>query len=202
MKLEGSWFNGREPDEDRYDFDLRGFDSWSGRLSVNPHPMWSAQVSYGFLETPEALEPEISVRRTTASVGHSHPIDRGTWDTTVAWGRNDPDDGPADDGALVETALDLGGWGTTFLRGEVVRKRGHDFGMEGAMEEAPLPVGAVAFGHVHPIVSLGGVEGRLGARAAVNFVDEALSSRYGTDVPLGGMVYLQVVPKAMDPDNH
>jgi hypothetical protein len=38
-----------------------------------------------------------------------------------------------------------------------------------------------------------------GARAAVNLVDEALASRYGTDTPAGGMIYIQVVPKKMDP---
>lgn len=202
-KLEGSWFNGREPDEERYDLDLRGFDSYSARLSVNPHPMWTAQVSYGFLETPEALEPDVSVRRTTASIGHSHPMPMsGSWDTTLVWGRNDPDDGPADDGGLLETAVDLGRFGTTFLRGEVVRKRGHDFGMEGGMEEAAFPVGAVALGHTHPILAVGQIEGRLGARAAVNFVDDALASRYGTDTPFGAMLYLQVAPKAMEPGGH
>lgn len=202
-KLEGSWFNGREPDEDRYDLDLRGFDSYAVRLSVNPHPMWTAQVSHGLLDSPEALEPEVSIRRTTASVGHAHRLSRGgSWDTTLAWGRNDPDDGPADDAALVESSVDLGAWGVTFARGEVVRKRGHDFGMEGGMEDAALPVGAVALGHVHPVLALGDFEGRLGARAAVSFVDEALAPRYGTDTPVGGMVYLQVVPKTMEHDRH
>ncbi len=201
-RLEGSWFNGREPDAERYDMDLGGFDSWSARLSVNPHPMWTVQVSYGFLDSPEALEPDVSVRRTTASIGSSHPIAGGSWDTTLAWGRNDPDGGPPDDGGLVESALDLGHWGTTFVRGEVVRKRGEDFGMEGDMAEAALPVGDIAVGHVHPILAFGDFEGRLGARAAVNFVDDALASRYGTDTPLGGMVYLQVAPKAMEHDGH
>src|SRR5262249_5920402 len=53
VKLEGSWFNGREPDEDRYDFDLRVPDSFSVRLSLNPSANWSGQISYGFLKTPE-----------------------------------------------------------------------------------------------------------------------------------------------------
>ena len=35
-KLEGSWFNGREPDGNRWNLDLRQFDSYSGRLTVNP----------------------------------------------------------------------------------------------------------------------------------------------------------------------
>ena len=36
VKVEGSIFTGREPDEDRYDFDQPRFDSYSGRLSWNP----------------------------------------------------------------------------------------------------------------------------------------------------------------------
>src|SRR5678815_3212932 len=65
VKLEGSWFNGREPDQDRYDLDLRGFDSFSTRLSVMPHPDLSVQASWGWLDSPEALEPDISVQRVT-----------------------------------------------------------------------------------------------------------------------------------------
>jgi hypothetical protein len=33
LKLEGSWFNGREPDEERWDFDFRQPDSVAARLS-------------------------------------------------------------------------------------------------------------------------------------------------------------------------
>src|SRR6476661_3731748 len=38
VKIEGSVFTGREPDEDRYDFDRPRFDSASGRISWNPTP--------------------------------------------------------------------------------------------------------------------------------------------------------------------
>src|SRR5881409_4322961 len=36
IKIEGSIFTGREPDENRYDFDQPEFDSYSGRISWNP----------------------------------------------------------------------------------------------------------------------------------------------------------------------
>src|SRR5262249_24422275 len=55
LKLEASAFNGREPDEDRYDLDLDGFDSFSARLTANPTDEWSLQVSYGRLGGPEQL---------------------------------------------------------------------------------------------------------------------------------------------------
>ena len=87
-KLEGSWFNGREPDEDRYDFDLDSFDSYSGRLTVNPSPRWSLQVSYGYLDSPEALHPDEAVHRYTTSAIHTARWGNGrSWATTAALGR-------------------------------------------------------------------------------------------------------------------
>src|SRR5947208_11035255 len=38
VKLEGSWFNGREPDEDRWNFEVHSLDSFAVRLSANPLP--------------------------------------------------------------------------------------------------------------------------------------------------------------------
>ena len=57
FKLEASAFNGREPDEDRWDIQLGALDSWSFRLSAAPTRNWTAQYSYGRLKDPEALQP-------------------------------------------------------------------------------------------------------------------------------------------------
>jgi len=65
--VEGSIFQGREPDENRWDFmDPGALDSWSTRASFRSGG-WFAQASYGFLEKPERLE-NVDVRRATASV--------------------------------------------------------------------------------------------------------------------------------------
>jgi hypothetical protein len=88
-KLEASWFNGREPDEQRYDLDLRSPDSYATRISVNPTRAWSLQASYAYLDSPEALEPEVSVQRFTASATHAAAIaEQRGWVTTV--GRRSP----------------------------------------------------------------------------------------------------------------
>jgi hypothetical protein len=87
FKLEGSIFNGREPDENRYNFEAHPWNSHSVRLSFAPNKNWSAQVSYGFLRHPEALEPG-DVRRTTASISYNRPFNRGNWATSFIWGRN------------------------------------------------------------------------------------------------------------------
>jgi hypothetical protein len=65
--VEGSVFHGREPDEDRYDIDLGALDSWSFRAWYRPSPQWTFQVSHGFLNQPEQLEPG-NQRRTNGSV--------------------------------------------------------------------------------------------------------------------------------------
>src|SRR5437588_4007531 len=58
FKLEGSVFNGREPDENRYDFDSHKWNSRSARLQFAPNRNWVAQVSYGFLRSPDTQDPE------------------------------------------------------------------------------------------------------------------------------------------------
>src|SRR5205823_6600481 len=52
-KLEGSYFNGREPDENRYDFDPIQLNSYSGRLSFNPSNDLALQLSSGLIKNPE-----------------------------------------------------------------------------------------------------------------------------------------------------
>ena len=68
VKLEGSIFTGREPDENRYDFDQPRFDSYSGRISWNPTRDLALQVSHGYLHSPEAVEPDLNQHRSSASI--------------------------------------------------------------------------------------------------------------------------------------
>ena len=87
LKLEGSVFNGREPDENRYNFEAHPWNSRSLRLSFAPSSNWSLQVSHGLLKDPEAFEPG-DVRRTTASVSYNRKFERGFWASSLIWGRN------------------------------------------------------------------------------------------------------------------
>src|SRR5205085_9578657 len=88
FKLEGSIFNGREPDENRYDFDSHKWNSRSARLWFMPSRDWAMQVSYGFLRSPEAQEPNADIRRATASVQYNRVFNRGNWASSLIWGRN------------------------------------------------------------------------------------------------------------------
>ena len=64
--VEASVFNGREPDEHRWNFDFGALDSVSARVWYRPTAEWEFQVSTGHLVHPEQLEPG-NIERTTAS---------------------------------------------------------------------------------------------------------------------------------------
>ncbi|MGH9337224.1 MAG: hypothetical protein ACRD21_26050, partial [Vicinamibacteria bacterium] len=87
-KIEASVFNGREPDERRWNIEELGLDSYSVRFTANPTPNWSFQASMASLNEPERLHPGIDYLRLSASATYNRPREDGNWQTTVAWGRN------------------------------------------------------------------------------------------------------------------
>src|SRR5436190_1110089 len=100
--LEGSVFNGREPDDHRWDFDFAPLDSFSGRVWYRPTDEWEFQVSSGRLKHPEELEPG-NIVRTTASASWTRLNGAAISAVTMAFGRNDTDHG-ARHALLVEGA--------------------------------------------------------------------------------------------------
>jgi hypothetical protein len=92
LKAEGSLFNGREPDERRYNFEFNPWNSRSLRVTIAPNANWAVQYSYGLLKNPEALEPG-DTHRQTASVQYNRRLERGNLATALIWGRNRSDHG-------------------------------------------------------------------------------------------------------------
>ena len=106
IRLEASGFYGREPDEYRWNIDSGKIDSWSTRFTVNPFPNWSFQYSIGELASPEALFPDESVRRMTASLIYNRPLQDGNWASMALWGRNqNMQDGNVGNSYLLESTL-------------------------------------------------------------------------------------------------
>jgi hypothetical protein len=66
--FEGSIFNGREPDDNRWDIEFGALDSVAGRVWYRPSPELEVQVSSGRLREPEELVAG-DATRTTASIG-------------------------------------------------------------------------------------------------------------------------------------
>jgi hypothetical protein len=74
-KVDASWFNGHEPDENRYDIDPIKLDSYSARVEFNPTREWSISASYGYLKEPESLEPGLGVHRLTGAIQYQKKLD-------------------------------------------------------------------------------------------------------------------------------
>ena len=108
FSIETSVFRGREADEHRYDLDLGALDSWSIRGWVRPTPSWDIQLSHGFLEEPEALEPG-DQRRTSASASWTRLRASGFTAVTAAFGRNRRPFSTLD-AVLAEGTLKRGRW--------------------------------------------------------------------------------------------
>ncbi|MBS0653033.1 MAG: hypothetical protein JSR39_05830 [Verrucomicrobia bacterium] len=84
LKIDTSIFTGREPDQHRWGFDRPRFDSYSARISGNPTDNIAAQISYGYLKSPEQLEPNVNMHRTTASVSYNKAWQMNNWQITAA----------------------------------------------------------------------------------------------------------------------
>src|SRR5687768_1713327 len=89
-KLEGSAFNGREPDENRWDLDLGPpLSSYSGRFTVNPSNRLSVSGSLAHIDGHDPTEPDESMRRGTASMLYSRTLGGSAQlASAVVWGAN------------------------------------------------------------------------------------------------------------------
>jgi hypothetical protein len=198
LKMEGSWFNGREPDEHRYDFDFRRLDSYSARVSVNPSENWSLQISYGYLASPEELEPDQSVHRLTASAAYTTSLgSSGTLATIAVFGRNDPSGEPATSSFLLEANYDTGGRSVVFGRAESLKKTGRDLVLSPDLDGEVFSVSSLLAGYVFRLAETQRLVVGIGARASIDFVDTGLTPFYGTRKPAGYAVFLQLHPPKM-----
>jgi hypothetical protein len=182
-KVEASRFNGREPDQHRYDIETGPVDSTSLRLSWNPSSELSFQASWAHLESPEQLEPDVDQTRWSASAIYTRRLGEGRWwSTTLAWGRRSSG-GKGHDAVALESALALGKW-TLFGRMEYAENdelaHGPAFGV------GKVSVGAIRDFRLAPHLKLG-----IGALAALDFVPRPLDALYAGD-PKGAMAFVRL----------
>jgi hypothetical protein len=184
VKIETSAFNGREPDQHRYALELRSFDSWSGRITWNPRPDVSVQVSTGRLASPEALEPTVAVRRSTASISHETTSNGWEWSSTLAVGRNTPTLGAATNAVLLETSARRAS-DTVYLRAERVEKTE----LFGPVSDRPYPVRKLSAGYSRELGQRGPFRLHAGVVLSRDAVPAELTPTYG-EAPWGIAIYL------------
>jgi hypothetical protein len=123
LKFEISAFNGREPDQNRWNIESPKLDSESARVTYNPNDNWSLQASYGLLKSPEQLQPNVNTNRATVSAIYNKPFGcENNWQTTLAWGQDANKPGHTLNGYMLESAVNLRLKHTFFGRLERVQK--------------------------------------------------------------------------------
>jgi hypothetical protein len=201
-KLEGSWFNGHEPDGKRWAIDPLGLNSVSGRLSFAPSENWVFQISHGKLHNPEANYPKEKqgdVERTTAGFTYNRPLKDGNWATTFAWGRNSGN-GASSNGFLLETNYLWRDRNSLFARVERVNKD-ELFRDPNPRADRQFLVNAFSLGYSRDIVHNSDFELGLGAMATLYAKSDALDRAYG-NFPVGVQVFLRLRPARMGQTSH
>lgn len=198
LRVEGSVFNGREPDQYRWNMERFRLDSYSGRVTWNPKRNWSLQASAGKLTQPGRLHPGLDVVRTTASVTHNRPLEGGNWQTTVAWGRNDterltappsslppgvhihftPGVSPHQNALLAETSVRIASAHAIFARFEWAEKDELFIAADRRHDDI-YAVSKLSSGYAFDFLRVGHARWGVGAYANLYWVDEQLEFVYG-----------------------
>jgi hypothetical protein len=192
IKIEGSIFTGREPDEDRYDFDQPEFDSYSGRLSWNPTRNLALQVSYGYIKSPEAIEPQLKRHRTTVSLIYNVPLGNDTnWSTSFVWGQNNDTGQGKTQAFLVESDYQRER-NTLYFRWERVEKSGEELVLNGGADTRVFPVTAYSLGYVRDLSHGNGLDIGLGTQFTINNRPDTLDRYYGDDLGYAFQFFLRI----------
>ena len=203
FKLEGSIFNGREPGENRYNFEANPWTSRSARLWFAPNDNWSMQVSHGFLRNPEALEPG-DVRRTTASISYNRKFERGNWASSLIWGRNHEAHGDEIfnlNGYVAESTVNFLDKNYFYTRLELADKnqllRDADRAQLGISEHHPsFRIGAYTFGGSREIWNTEKHSLAIGSDLTFYSKPSILDSIYGTN-PVSWKIFFRLRPQKM-----
>jgi hypothetical protein len=195
VTVEASVFNGREPDENRWDFDFGRLDSVSVRMWYRPTDEWEFQGSTGHLVQPEQLEPG-NIERTTLSASWLRRNGSDFSALTVGYGVN----------ALETTNRQaIFGEGTRHANGvsifgrvEVVQVETADLltdtvpttAAETALKNT---VGAFTLGASRDVARWHGFQTNVGGAVTVNGVPDALRDIYGAH-PVSFQVFFTIHP--------
>ncbi len=190
VKLEGSLFNGHEPNEERWSIQPGALTSWSARVLAAPAQNWAAQYSIGRLEHPEALEPGDQLRQ-TASLEYNRPLSSGGWATSAVWGRvHKSVTDRVLNSYLLESTCNFRQRNYAFTRLELVDK---DELFPQAVTHPTYRIGAYTFGGVRDLVQNRAWQLGLGADVTVYSKPGSLDTAYSRS-PVSFQIFLRMRP--------
>lgn len=182
-KVEVSRFNGREPDQHRWNIETGPLDSTSVRISVNPTRTLALQASWGKFKEPEQLDPGVDQKRLSASGTFTLPMDNGWWSTTLAWGRKTIEH-HTDDAWALESSFAWKDW-TLFARAEQAENR------ELLDDHRAYKVAKASVGLIRDFAVADHLKFGVGGLYAFNFVPNAIKAEYGGN-PNGAMAFMRL----------
>jgi hypothetical protein len=214
-KLDGSIFNGRDPDAYHLNLDYSGakLDSYSGRLTVLPTSGVSLSAWGGYLFDHDRLDTPTGMQRYGVSVLETgdgmgdHP-----WSDALVWGLNihhhgtrehnhDPTVTPKSyhlsSSVLLESTIDATPRLAVYGRLEQVQKTADDLGFLGGDALQQFTIRALSLGATRDVIARGSSALGVGARATLNVLPETLRLTYGTRTPVGFAVFLRLRPTRM-----
>ena len=196
VTIEGSVFNGREPDQHRWDFDVAALDSFAGRLWFKPSSEWEFQVSSARLKDPEILEPG-DLTRTTASAAWFKASGSDFSAVTVGFGVNSTKE--VNRHAFFAEATRHKGANSLFGRLELVDVETgvllNDSIPTGDHARDKNTVGSFTVGGVRDVFRARGFEGGLGAGLMFYAVPAPLKGTHG-DHPVSFQIFFRLRPPA------
>ena len=194
ITAEASLFNGREPDQHRWNFDFGPLDSVSVRVWYRPTGNWELQASTGHLVDPEQLEPG-NVERTTASAAWFRRSGRDFTALAFGYGVNATAEGSRH--ALFAEATRSEGSNVLSGRIEVLQVETNvllnDVIPPPGSAARTDPVGAFTAALTHDVARWRGLDVAAGGAVTLNAVPAALRPAYGSH-PVSFQVFLQVRP--------
>jgi hypothetical protein len=178
--FEGSIFNGREPDDNRWDIEFGALDSMAARVWYRPTPALEVQISSGRLREPEELV-EGDATRTTASLAWFRSGEAGFSAAALGYGVN-ASHGERRHGLFGEFTvehqansmfgrIDIQQVETSLLLTGEIQPGAHD-------ADASRTVTAVTLGGARRLMTWRGFDGAAGAALTLYGVPEILKPTY------------------------
>jgi hypothetical protein len=196
LRLEASGFHGSEPGENRWTIQGGPINSWATRLWFFPTKHWAAQVSFGRIAHPEALEPGDQVRL-TASLQYITPVPGGSWASTFVWGRNHDTATLRNLNAyLIESVVPVTRRNIITGSAELVDKDELFAGLPEIEQRldvlygSTFRIGAYTVGYTRDIALFRFVETGVGANLSVYSMPDAIKPYYGSR-PVGGNIFVR-----------
>jgi hypothetical protein len=191
-----SAFNGSHPDDRRTNFDLQGgrLNSYAGRVTLAPSPRVTASAWLAYLAPETGDHAHAGLHKFGMAVLHTRERPAGSWSSALIYGANltSGSSRPLQT-ALLESSLDLTRSHTVFARLEYARRTADELALTGSVS-SELDVGAASLGYAWRLSATRAADLAAGTRLTVTFLAAELEPFYGTQHPVGFLVYLRLTP--------